>query len=170
MNSNYKPYTGIGSRETPQDILDAMLQISRTLDHMGYTLRSGGAPGADSAFESSTLRSEIFLPWKGFNGNKSLRYTIPPAAYKIAEDLHPNWYSCSLAAKNLHARNVQQVLGQSLKSPSCFVLFYAKEKNGIVQGGTATAVKLARLKGIPTFNLRAFVDPATEVLDALSLL
>ena len=43
-------YTGIGSRETPHHILTLMTEIANILDNIGYTLRSGGADGADTAF------------------------------------------------------------------------------------------------------------------------
>lgn len=46
-----KIYAGIGSRKTPKKILEQMRNISSFLAKEGYTLRSGGADGADSAFE-----------------------------------------------------------------------------------------------------------------------
>lgn len=45
-------YAGVGSRETPQDILNTMYKIGKYLASKGYTLRSGGAIGADTAFEN----------------------------------------------------------------------------------------------------------------------
>jgi hypothetical protein len=45
-------YAGIGSRETPQATLDLMNLIGFTLAQKGHSLRSGGAKGADSAFEA----------------------------------------------------------------------------------------------------------------------
>lgn len=46
-------YAGVGSRETPQDVLKIMWKIGRYLALNGYTLRSGGgAKGADTAFEN----------------------------------------------------------------------------------------------------------------------
>ena len=44
-------YAGIGSRETPIPILNQMTRIGSFLAPKNYTLRSGGAKGADSAFE-----------------------------------------------------------------------------------------------------------------------
>jgi hypothetical protein len=41
-----KYYAGIGSRETPKDILDLISKIAIKLESLGYTLRSGGADGA----------------------------------------------------------------------------------------------------------------------------
>ena len=43
-------YTGIGSRKTPREVLDAMEVIARHLANRGLVLRSGGAdayPEAD---------------------------------------------------------------------------------------------------------------------------
>ena len=62
-------YAGIGSRETPPDICKIMTEIAKRLAHLGLTLHSGGAEGADSAFErGAILRRKIFLPWDGFQG------------------------------------------------------------------------------------------------------
>lgn len=44
-------YTGIGSRETPEDFLKLFTQVARYLEIKGFTLRSGHARGADYAFE-----------------------------------------------------------------------------------------------------------------------
>lgn len=45
-------YTGIGSRETPEWAICKIKKIGGYLYDKGYTLRSGGADGADLAFES----------------------------------------------------------------------------------------------------------------------
>jgi hypothetical protein len=155
---NTPAYTAIGSRKTPQNILGLMQKIASLLALEGYTLRSGGAPGADSAFElgcnQNGGKKEIFLPWKGFNKNQSTLTCPSPEAYEIAQKIHPYWKGCKQTSKNLHARNIHQVLGENLKSPSQFVLFWADTSNGKPIGGTATAVNLARNKSIPTYNLK----------------
>ena len=65
-------YTGVGSRKTPGAIFDLMGEIGRNLAIDGYVLRSGGASGADTAFEQGCDlhegMKEIYLPWKGFSG------------------------------------------------------------------------------------------------------
>ena len=159
-------YTGIGSRKTPPSILNEMELIARMLAEKGYTLRSGKADGADKAFQKGAERVsgsviEIYVPWKGFDQNNQVvsdRYDIVPTFINdlcpdIASTFHPNWGYCSPAAKKLHSRNVCQVLGDDLKTPSDFVLFYAEEKNGKVRGGTATAVAIARFYKITTINM-----------------
>lgn len=49
---DYKTYEGIGSRNTPEDFKYLLFHAAKTLAMKGYTLRSGGADGADSAFEA----------------------------------------------------------------------------------------------------------------------
>ena len=63
-------YAGIGSRKTPVHILSKMRRVAERLEVRGYTLRSGGADGADTAFEEGCKRKEIFLPQPGFNGRE----------------------------------------------------------------------------------------------------
>ena len=63
-----KYYAGIGSRETPKNICLYMTAIAKRLASLGYTCNSGGADGADSAFErGAVINRQIFLPWDGFN-------------------------------------------------------------------------------------------------------
>jgi hypothetical protein len=47
---DYKPYAGIGSRETPKTICKMMELIAFGLGRQGFTCRTGGADGADRAF------------------------------------------------------------------------------------------------------------------------
>ncbi len=50
-------YTGIGSRSTPEAIQKIMTELAYELGKSGWTLRSGCAPGADSAFEFGAWQS-----------------------------------------------------------------------------------------------------------------
>lgn len=157
-----KYFTGIGSRSTPKDICEIMsiIPIFLNKDH-GYILRSGGAPGADLAFETflSNDVKNIYLPWKGFNDNKSQLYNVTTGAYSIAEKFHPAWKSLSQAGKKLHARNVYQVLGEDLNTPSDFVLCWtadfceSHETRSRETGGTGTAISIASYFNVPVFNM-----------------
>ena len=73
-------YAGIGSRSTPDNVLGIMEKLGIVLAKKGFILRSGGADGADKAFEKgcdlASGQKEIYLPWKGFNGNNSSLYTF----------------------------------------------------------------------------------------------
>lgn len=158
-------YTGVGSRETPEDILKAMRNIAEWLAMAGYVLRSGGADGADSAFEAGATRasqSHIYLPWPCFNGRSiGYRRSRPsPEAYAMAKTVHPAWDRLPAGARALHARNCHQVLGDDLVSPSDFVVCWTADgcdseaTRTRATGGTATAIVLASRSGIPVLNLR----------------
>jgi hypothetical protein len=149
-----KIFSGIGSRKTPQDILDKFFKIGAYLARKGYILRSGGADSADATFEagcdSENGAKEIYLPWKGFNNNDSELYNIPIGAFLIAKSIHPAWDKLSNGAKKLHARNVGQLISFDFDTPSDFVVCWTE--NGEAKGGSATVINLAKELNIPVFN------------------
>jgi hypothetical protein len=152
-----KYYAGIGSRETPTDILELMSKIAQKLEEDGYTLRSGGADGADSAFAKSITTKEIYLPWKGFNKiTDGIIGTNQTEALALASSVHPAWNRCSQGAKKLHTRNIYQVLGSNCDLPVDFVICWTKDGKTI--GGTATAINIAKQNGIPVYNLAITED------------
>jgi hypothetical protein len=161
-------YTGVGSRETPSEIIGLMTVFAMSLAEKGWTLRSGHAPGADLAFEyGCDMRhgaKEIFLPYPGFNKSASDLYAIPPQAYELASAIHPAWPYLKPYVKHFHARNCQQVLGSSLDEPSRFVLCWTK--GGQEVGGTRTAIVVARTRqpSIPVFNLAVTRPSLSELL------
>ena len=128
----YLPYAGIGSRETPQEALDAMKMVATVLEANDYTLRSGGASGADTAFEMGvTKNKEIYIPWNGFNQRSNIQHgvysdwpnaIIEQQAHNLAQEYHPNWDACTRGARMLHARNMAQILGRDLNQPAKFVV------------------------------------------------
>lgn len=151
-------YTGIGSRETPGPALNLMFQIGVRLAHLGWTLRSGGADGADTAFERGASHGggdmEIFLPWRGFNGRTRGKLGSPEKqaeAEIIAARFHPAWHRCSQGARRLHTRNVFQVLGSDLNSPSACVICWTVGGEG--GGGTGQALRIARHYEVPILDL-----------------
>lgn len=154
-------YTGIGSRATPIEILRLMEALGRNLALRGWTLRSGGADGADTAFEEGAVaaqgKKEIYLPWRRFNGRDgddffwSYDKEIHERAEEIAGSVHPAWSACNHAARKLHTRNVYQVLGQTLDKPSSFIAFWTPEAN---TSGTNQALRVGALHNVPSFNLR----------------
>lgn len=154
-----KHYTGVGARSTPSNLSEYIKTLASKLDDLGYVLRSGGADGADKFFESGATHKEIYLPWKFFNKLSGSGYyvftelskEIQNEAGDIASKIHPNWNALSSGAKLLHSRNVLQVCGLDLKTPSKFLICWTK--NGEATGGTRTAIVLALAHNIPVFNL-----------------
>jgi len=173
-----KSFAGIGSRETPPEIIEQMETIAELCCKLGYTLNSGGADGADSAFERVYDRlggpMNIFLPWPGFNGNPS-KYSRPkPDAFTIASTVHPAWeFMKKDSVRNLIARNMHQVLGWSLNDPVDFVVCWTvdgaetAERYSIRTGGTGAAICIAAKTGIPVFNL-CNDDRFDQLVDFLS--
>lgn len=147
-------YAGIGSRETPKSVLKLMSQMAYHLANKGYTLRSGGADGADLAFEVGCDKAngtkEIYLPWPGFNKSKSNLIVNDKKAEDLAEKYHPYWHNLSQGARKLQSRNSHQVLGRNLNTPSNFVICYTK--NGSKKGGTGQAMRMSESYGIPVFD------------------
>lgn len=185
--------TGIGSRDTPGDVLDDMELLCGRLEKLGGRLRSGGAGGADLACEAGfrdPLNCEIYHPWHGFKPKihgkpvdlyKALgrhRPTRGPGspivisgeimaqAQAIAARTHPKWEACSQGARALHTRNIPQVLGEKLDRLTDFILCWTID--GKATGGTGQALRLGAEKGATIVNLKN-TDERAAIFKALGL-
>lgn len=149
-----KYYAGIGSRKTPDNVLQVMQNLGFMLSELRYILRSGHAIGADLAFENGCNLAhglkEIFLA-----------NDAEAKAMALAASVHPYWYSLSAYAQKLHARNGYQILGKDLKTPSDFVLCWTPDgadgdsvPTSPISGGTGQAIRLANRYKIPVINLK----------------
>lgn len=160
-----KTYAGIGSRDTPLAIQHIMFQIAKHLAANGYTLRSGGAQGADQAFEkgcdSINGNKEIYLPWANFENSKSTLVVKEGKAYDVAEQYHPYWHNLSQGARKLQARNSHQVLGVDLSTPCSLLICYTKA--GKKAGGTGQALRIAEAYGVPIFDCGAYEKDLEEL-------
>lgn len=162
-----KYYCGIGSRESPDPILTQMEELAYLLARAGWTLRSGCAPGADSAFESGARIArgevELFIPWPEFEGRQDEQlgpsglHSPAEWTYPIAEEFHPRWEALKAGGKRLHARNVHQILGPTEESPiSKFVVCWTSD--GKASGGTGQALRIAEHYGVEIFNMQRSSD------------
>jgi hypothetical protein len=152
-----KYYAGIGSRETPLDILRQMINIAKYLDKIGYTLRSGHADGADQIFGIGATKAEIWLPWKSFNSGKKVAHHV----YKVIDPndkeaydsikFHPAANTLKSSVCSLMARNFRQIIGRNNESNSEFVVCWTKD--GKDTGGTGQALRIAAHYNIPIYNL-----------------
>lgn len=134
-------YAGIGSRDTPDNIQEIMIELAKSLANKGYILRSGGAKGADRAFEvGAGSAKEIFRPKQA-----------TAKAIELASQFHPAWHNCNKYVRSLHGRNAQIILGKELVTPVEFVLCWTK--NGKDIGGTGLGIRLAIGHNIPVKNL-----------------
>jgi len=165
----YRAYAGIGSRQTPKEICEQMTDIASVLDGIGWTLRTGGAKGADLAFAdgASFAQIEEFIPWHKFSperiGVEPIILNQTREVYDLAQkywDSRPDdvdegkycdWTSLRDTTKLFMMRNVHQILGKDLKTPSKAVICWTP--NGAMKGGTSFAMWIAMCHSIPIFNL-----------------
>ena len=184
--------TGIGARDTPTPDLNLLTKIAAEAEKKRMKGRSGGAGGADLAFErgfKDPKNIDVILPWKSFLpkdmnqedvtkylGRERLKYG-PGApvmlqgakikeALDLAEKYHPAWDKCSDAVKSLHSRNMPQILGLELNEKSDIVIAWTKD--GKATGGTGQAIRIAEDLGIPVANLKNPED-RKAVLEALGI-
>lgn len=150
-----KYYAGIGSRKTPKEILDLMSIIGEYLQSKRYILRSGGAIGADTAFEKYVLPE-----------NKEIFYKEDACeeSYKYVDKYHPRPYKLTKNSKDLLARNTYQVLGKDFKTKSDFVICWTEDgcdshsKRTRLTGGTGQAISIADDYNITVYNLANVVN------------
>ena len=159
-------YAGIGSKETPDKICELLKHIGIALADREHILRSGGAKGADRAFEIGCDivggSKEIYLPWKNFENNPSSLFKISDEAYKLGKKYweigysNGNWDNVKPGTKKLMSRNIYQILGYDLKTPADFVVCYTK--NGSGKGGTGQALRVAKDYNIPIFDFGKYTS------------
>ena len=140
-------YAGIGSRRTPEPLCHKMTQYASLMEHSGMILRSGGAIGADSAFEAGVKSEDAKQIFKAEN------YTSD--AMRLSRAFHPNWNALSEYAKRLMARNAMIILGEDLDEPVQMVIFWAPQdsKDGRVLGGTGHGIRIAKEWEIPCYKI-----------------
>lgn len=155
----YKAYVGTGNRDTPEDVLSKMQELSKFLSQFGYTLRSSAMDGPPLAFESGTKDIELHLPWKDFNGRQSKSYFNSDEIKTIAKLFQPTFDGLKPAIQAFLCTNVRLLLGKDLKSRAMFALIWsvdgAEKTSECTQttGSMGHVIKVATAMKIPVFNL-----------------
>lgn len=151
-------YAGVGSRETPEDVLQQMREVAKELEQAGYVLRSGAAKGADRAFASGVQNSKNLKEYFA-EDIKLNTYGNAEQTDKLLKETHPKESLLVDYSRQLQCRDAYQVFGEHLDSPSAFVLCWTKdavtsyEQTTADTGGTGQAIRLASRKGIPVINM-----------------
>ena len=136
-------YAGIGAISTRSAAGDDSTGFQ--MEEEDWKLRSGGAAGADSAFEAGVANPAnraIYLPGNTFNQrsaqmpgmHNSTRLPGWQQALESVARYHPAPERLSPFAKNLMARNAMQMLGPRMDKPADLVVAYTPK--GQVTGGT----------------------------------
>ena len=149
-------YAGIGSRETPQFYLNQMINIGRICGKRGLVLRSGGARGADQAFEKGCdMEKGHKMIWRATWGEliKEEEWAKELASTVCWEYPLKDMRS---RTRNLIIRNMYQIFGERNTTPVDFCIYYNLDDPMIKgsKGGTRYAVRVAKQSNIPCFNLR----------------
>ncbi len=161
-------FTGVGSRSTPMAVCEKMTALGPILERRGYRLRTGDAAGADAAFAAgfSPERVSCFgISSRQKPGVICPKLVLSPDSYRkmesLARSLHPAWGRCGPLARELHTRNMAQVLGLNLDEPSRFLLCWtpdgaesASKPTSRATGGTGQAIRCALLHDIPVINMQ----------------
>lgn len=180
------PWAGVGSRETPDEILLLMARYACTAyDKKLGPLHSGDAIGADFAFwvgaKLSTnfeeLQAKIFLSRNGFQqrwvnpkwpfiNSKKLPEEIYLAAQQIAYKARGGFYGLGPGGIALMTRNAFQILSETLLNPVSKMIYYAEPtgKGERVKGGTNCALQIAIEYNVPRLNL--YFEENQELLKA----
>lgn len=177
-NPPMNAYAGVGSRRTPAHVLEAMSSIAELLGNHGFALSTGGADGADTAFETGALRTDapitVHTPWPGYNDYRPPRDdeadidVVHPGPddllggvpyLDLARRHHPFWDRCGRGARALFLRNISILAGarrpDGTLQPPAFVLAWTP--NGLARGrdagGTGHTLRAAAALRIPVLNL-----------------
>lgn len=158
----------VGSRNTPETILELMIRLGRTYTDMGIAVSSGDAYdsdragwyGAKQSKEFDHVGCRIFLnkskrngqPISNFHGFVDTRFNCPQRdmAEAMALKARGTFAGLNSWGIELHTRNVYQIFGLNLDAPVEACIFYAEPKrNDTVSGGTNTAYQLAKMGNVP---------------------
>lgn len=140
---------GIGSRQTPMDVLAVMEQVGMMLAMKGIKGRSGGAAGADTAFQRgyAVIAPGLLKVYPGHIGHYL-------SWQDHASRFHPAWQNCDETARKLHARNSAIMCGDSpMDAPELVNAVVCWTEGGAITGGTGQALRIAAHYQIPVFNL-----------------
>ena len=141
-------YAGIGSLDTPEDVIASMQQLAGYLEDKGYTLQT---EEADRAFAPGCEIKRLIPAADA--GAKEL-------TLDMAREIHPAPWILPLSSKRLLARTALQIYGAGLDTPVDFVLCWTKDGCETEAALTAEtgeprqAIAIAARKGIPVINLR----------------
>ena len=162
-----------------EEYAEAFYDVSLKFALAGFILRSGNARGADEIAQSAYMdvyrqgkvtkeHFEVYLPWTGFRRGSDgyehcIFHPVTARAKDMAKDVHPRPERLTTNTISLHGRNVYQIFGHDFNTPVDIVVCYTT--NGMVEGGTATAINLALNAGIKVINVAQgeLIDRLNEI-------
>lgn len=162
-------FTGVGHRKgVPDDIRKKAEMLTTWLCQRHVRLRTGDADGMDRIFREAAPKDmcDFFAPLGRFNPHRDAIIIGPSELYNcpyreavdITANTHPTFHYLGDFERELHIRNVFEVLGPNLDHPADFLICWTKDgaetKTTRLTGGTGQAIRIANKYGIPVFNLQ----------------
>lgn len=179
-------YAGVGSRKVPEYIMEYMIRIGRTKTDLGMGLSSGDAYRADRAFwygakqseHYNTIGARLYLAQNGNNGRRigdmpflydATDFTDTyAAAEQLACAARGGWHGIGDWGIAQHTRNAMQIHGHTLKDPVKELIYWGEPKgrreSEKVNGGTNTAVQLAKMAGVP-IRLNLYYEDHLRIIE-----
>ena len=157
--SFYKPVAMTGNQDTPPQIMEKMVEIAKTLEANGYTVRVGGLDGIEDTIEKALTKPEVHLPFKDFNQKQSKFTYVSDRAMAVAKLFFPNWDAMKKGVQYFLAKNARILMGQRVDSPALFLVCWTDDGVESIKdrtnrtGFTGHPIAIASALGIPIFNL-----------------
>lgn len=160
-----RTFTVVTHDEVPGEVIILIEQLAKLLNSKGFTYRYDGNKqdkGAGIAYEAAKSRSEIYLPWKGFNKDVTGKLNKPSEkAYGYAAGIHKGFNKIPAPVKAIVARNVHTVLGENCDTPINLLITYTSdgaEVNADVKykttGPIGFFINASEAVNTPVFNLK----------------
>ncbi len=158
-------FTIMSHGEVPGETIILMEQISKLLHSKGFTFRFDGSAqdtAASIGYSTCKDRSEIYLPWKGFNKDVTGKLVRPSEkAYRIAAGINPRFNNIPPTVRAMVARVVHVIMGDECNTPVNLCIIYtadgAETKADLKAARTGNVpftIYLCEALGIPVFNLK----------------
>jgi hypothetical protein len=166
----------IGSRETPDDILQTIEHLGEMIAAAGLTVVSGNAIGADQAFAKGAnqvdpTKVKLFLPWpkyqeEAFVDGNSIEVVYSSSLEELAAKHHPGWNYLNQPVRKLMTRNAAII--KAAHDSTGLVIGYLDlyHKGG---GGTGHGWRIATEFGMELINL-ADKDSKNKAVTAIEKL
>ena len=148
-----------GNENLPEQPAMIIARIVPLFEKLGFTIRSGGLNGTDEMVEKVASKTELHLPFKGFNKKESTSQFSNEICKEFARRVDPNIDDLSKVPKAILEKNPRLLFGRYLTAPVQLAIVWSPDgceryhETTSRSGNAGHIVKLATSSGIPVINL-----------------
>lgn len=148
-----------GNENLPEHPAMIIARIVPLFEKLGFTIRSGGLNGTDEMVEKVASKTELHLPFKGFNKKESTSQFSNEICKEFARRVDPNIDDLSKVPKAILEKNPRLLFGRYLTAPVQLAIVWSPDgcerhhETTPRSGNAGHIVKLATSSGIPVINL-----------------